>query len=179
MTSSLMTTYNRLAVEFTHGKGAMLYDTHGGEYLDALSGIAVCGLGHAHPAISAAVCDQAGKLVHTSNLYGIELQQQLADKLTALSGMQSVFFSNSGAEANEAAITAATISPKGLTSMAVASAPITGSNSDAVAVLDVTSVRNTTSNTTAAITRTISVSYTHLTLPTTLPRCRSRWSPYH
>jgi acetylornithine aminotransferase len=104
MTNSLMTTYNRLAVEFTHGKGAVLYDSKGDEYLDALSGIAVCGLGHAHPAIAAAVCDQASKLVHTSNLYGIELQQQLADRLTGLSGMDSVFFANSGAEANEAAI---------------------------------------------------------------------------
>jgi len=104
MTSSLMTTYNRLAVNFTHGKGTSLFDTNGDEYLDALSGIAVCGLGHAHPALTAAICEQADKLLHTSNLYGIDLQQQLADKLTGLSGMDSVFFGNSGAEANEAAI---------------------------------------------------------------------------
>lgn len=104
MTSSLMTTYNRLAVNFTHGKGATLFDEKGDEYLDALAGISVCGLGHAHPALTTAICDQAGKLLHTSNLYGIGLQQQLADELTSLSGMDSVFFSNSGAEANEAAI---------------------------------------------------------------------------
>jgi len=99
-----MTTYNRLAVNFTHGKGASLFDSNGDEYLDALTGIAVCGLGHSHPAITAAICEQAEKLLHTSNLYGIDLQQQLADKLTALSGMGAVFFGNSGAEANEAAI---------------------------------------------------------------------------
>lgn len=82
----------------------MLFDADGNEYLDALSGIAVCSLGHAHPAVRDAVCDQAGKLLHTSNLYGIDIQEQLADKLTQLSGMETVFFSNSGAEANEAAI---------------------------------------------------------------------------
>ena len=99
-----MSTYNRLPVSFTHGEGALLYDSDGREYLDALSGIAVCGLGHSHPAISAAICDQSAKLLHTSNLYGIDLQQQLADQLTRLSGMDAVFFGNSGAEANEAAI---------------------------------------------------------------------------
>ena len=104
MTNTLMSTYNRLPVSFTHGKGAVLFDTNGNEYLDALSGIAVCGLGHAHPAITNAITEQAGKLLHTSNLYGIELQQQLADRLTAISGMDAVFFGNSGAEANEAAI---------------------------------------------------------------------------
>ena len=104
MTSSLMTTYNRLPVNFTHGEGASLFDANDNEYLDALAGIAVCGLGHAHPALTAAICEQAEKLLHTSNLYGIELQQQLADQLTSLSGMDSVFFGNSGAEANEAAI---------------------------------------------------------------------------
>ena len=104
MTSSLMTTYNRLPVNFTHGEGASLFDANDNEYLDALAGIAVCGLGHAHPALTAAISEQAEKLLHTSNLYGIELQQQLADQLTSLSGMDSVFFGNSGAEANEAAI---------------------------------------------------------------------------
>ena len=99
-----MTTYNRLPVNFTHGEGASLFDANDNEYLDALAGIAVCGLGHAHPALTAAICEQAEKLLHTSNLYGIELQQQLADQLTSLSGMDSVFFGNSGAEANEAAI---------------------------------------------------------------------------
>jgi acetylornithine aminotransferase len=104
MADTLMTTYARQAVNFSHGQGAELIDTHGKAYLDALSGIAVCGLGHAHPAVTQAVCDQAGKLIHTSNLYGIELQSLLADKLTAVSGMDRVFFANSGAEANEAAI---------------------------------------------------------------------------
>jgi acetylornithine aminotransferase len=104
MTSSIMTTYNRLPVNFTHGEGVSLFDTNGDEYLDALTGIAVCGLGHAHPVLTSAISEQAGKLLHTSNLYGIELQQQLADQLTNLSGMDAVFFGNSGAEANEAAI---------------------------------------------------------------------------
>ncbi len=99
-----MTTYARLPVSFSHGEGCTLTDTDGKTYLDALSGIAVCGLGHAHPAITAAICEQAGKLVHTSNLYSIGVQEQLGDKLTAVSGMDKVFFGNSGAEANEAAI---------------------------------------------------------------------------
>lgn len=104
MSETLMSTYNRLPVAFTHGEGSVLFDENGHEYLDALAGIAVCGLGHAHPAVTEAICNQAGKLLHTSNLYGIDLQQQLADKLTALSGLDKVFFGNSGAEANEAAI---------------------------------------------------------------------------
>ena len=104
MTDTLMPTYSRLPVAFSHGKGAVLFDTNGDEYLDALGGIAVCGLGHNHPAIRQAIAEQAGKLLHTSNLYGIAAQQQLADRLTALSGMDTVFFSNSGAEVNEAAI---------------------------------------------------------------------------
>ena len=104
MTDALMNTYTRLPVNFTRGEGAWLWDSEGNKYLDALSGIAVCSLGHAHPAVTKAVCDQAATLVHTSNLYGIEAQSLLAEKLTALSNMQSVFFSNSGAEANEAAI---------------------------------------------------------------------------
>ena len=104
MTNSLMNTYARLPVQFTHGRGAMLWDADGKAYLDALSGIAVCGLGHAHPAVTEAVCRQAGRLVHTSNLYGIGQQEALADALTRLSGLERVFFANSGAEANEAAI---------------------------------------------------------------------------
>jgi len=99
-----MHTYKRLPVTFSHGEGSWLVDTDGKRYLDALSGIAVCGLGHSHPAITEAIADQAGKLLHTSNLYGIDLQQKLGDTLTAMSGMDRVFFSNSGAEANEAAI---------------------------------------------------------------------------
>ncbi len=100
----LMNTYKPLAITFTHGSGARLYDTQGKEYLDALAGIAVCGLGHAHPAVTAAISDQAGKLLHTSNLYHTSPQSTLADSLCELSGMEKVFFCNSGAEANEAAI---------------------------------------------------------------------------
>lgn len=104
MSDALMNTYGRLPVSFVKGEGALLWDTDGKQYLDALSGIAVCGLGHAHPAVTRALCEQAGLLVHTSNLYGIPNQSALADRLTALSGMDRVFFSNSGAEANEAAL---------------------------------------------------------------------------
>ena len=104
MSHSLMSTYKRLPVTFTRGEGAQLWDTEGRIYLDALSGIAVCNLGHAHPAVTEAVCSQAGQLVHTSNLYGIAAQEALGDALTSLSGMDRVFFGNSGAEANEAAI---------------------------------------------------------------------------
>ena len=103
-TEHLMTTYSPLAVCFTHGEGAILYDDQGKSYLDALSGIAVCGLGHAHPAVTRAITEQAGKLIHTSNLYCIKRQQELADKLARISGMDRVFYCNSGAEANEAAI---------------------------------------------------------------------------
>jgi acetylornithine aminotransferase len=99
-----MQTYGRLPVTFERGEGAWLWDTTGKRYLDALAGVAVCGLGHAHPAITRALCDQAGKLIHTSNWYQIDLQQKLAGELCRLSGMESVFFGNSGAEANEAAI---------------------------------------------------------------------------
>jgi acetylornithine aminotransferase len=104
MKNSLMSTYNRLPVTFVRGEGALLWDTGGKEYLDALSGIAVCNLGHAHPAVTRALCEQAGALVHTSNLYGISGQEALGDALTDLAGMDKVFFGNSGAEANEAAI---------------------------------------------------------------------------
>jgi len=101
---SLMSNYSRLPVSFVRGEGACLWDTEGARYLDVLSGIAVCGLGHAHPAITRAICDQAAQLLHTSNVYGIPHQQALADKLVQLSGMENVFFCNSGTEANEAAI---------------------------------------------------------------------------
>ncbi|MCP4127046.1 MAG: acetylornithine transaminase [Gammaproteobacteria bacterium] len=104
MSDHIMSTYKRLPVHFQHGEGAWLWDTDNRRYLDALSGIAVCGLGHAHPAIKAALCQQAGELIHTSNLYGISRQEQLGENLTRISGMDKVFFSNSGAEANEAAI---------------------------------------------------------------------------
>lgn len=99
-----MKTYAPLDVTFEHGEGAHLWDTREKKYLDALCGIAVCGLGHAHPAITKTISEQAAKLLHTSNLYQIEKQQHLADQLSEISGLNRVFFSNSGAEANEAAI---------------------------------------------------------------------------
>lgn len=104
MNSPLMQTYARLPVAFDRGEGAWLWDKNGKKYLDALAGIAVCGLGHAHPLIADAICDQARRLLHTSNIYEIPLQTQLAAELTALSGMDNAFLANSGAEANEAAI---------------------------------------------------------------------------
>jgi len=104
MANSVMPTYGRLDVAFTKGEGAWLTDADGKQYLDALSGIAVCNLGHAHPAVAEALADQARTLIHTSNVYQIPLQIELAEKLTNLSGMDQVFFCNSGAEANETAI---------------------------------------------------------------------------
>ncbi len=104
MASSLMTTYASLPIAFEYGEGAWLFDEKGNKYLDAVGGIAVCSLGHAHPAISDAICAQSRRLIHTSNLYQIPLQQKLADKLTRLADMEKVFFGNSGAEANEAAL---------------------------------------------------------------------------
>jgi acetylornithine aminotransferase len=100
----LMNTYNRLPVTFTHGKGAWLYDDKGAEYLDALAGIAVNGLGHAHPRLVAALQEQLARLIHTSNIYRIAEQERLADRICALSGMDEVFFANSGSEANEGAL---------------------------------------------------------------------------
>ena len=99
-----MSTYKRLSVTFQRGEGVWLWDTAGKRYLDALSGIAVCGLGHTHPAVRDALCEQAGQLIHTSNLYRIDQQEALGEMLTAVAGMDKVFFANSGAEANEAAI---------------------------------------------------------------------------
>ena len=99
-----MSIANRLPVAFARGEGAWLWDTQGKKYLDALAGIAVCGLGHAHPAVTAALCDQAGKLLHTSNWYEVPLQEQLAQRLCLLAGMDNAFFCNSGAEANETSI---------------------------------------------------------------------------
>ena len=102
--SHVMNTYARLPVTFSHGQGCRVTDIEGKEYLDALSGIAVSTLGHAHPKLVAAIAAQAGRLLHTSNLYAIREQEQLSDKLAELSGMQEIFFCNSGCEANEAAI---------------------------------------------------------------------------
>lgn len=100
----LMTTYKRQDVAFVRGSGVWIEDTRGKRYLDALTGLAVCGLGHAHPRVTRAISEQAGNLLHTSNLYQVPEQERLADRLCALSGMDRVFFCNSGAEANEAAI---------------------------------------------------------------------------
>lgn len=100
----LMNTYARQSVTFTKGQGVWLWDTDGQKYLDALSGVAVNGLGHAHPKLVKAISDQAAKLIHVSNLYHIAEQTALADKLCAITGMDNVFFCNSGCEANEASI---------------------------------------------------------------------------
>jgi acetylornithine/N-succinyldiaminopimelate aminotransferase len=102
--SHLMNTYNRQPVAFTHGEGVWMFDENGKRYLDALSGIAVNTLGHAHPRLTATLTAQVGKLMHTSNVYRVREQEALSDKLTALAGMNDVFFCNSGCEANEAAI---------------------------------------------------------------------------
>jgi len=99
-----MQTYGHLPVSFERGEGVWLWDDTGKSYLDALAGIAVCGLGHVHPQVTAALCEQASTLIHTSNLYHIPMQEQLAARLTPLAGMERAFFANSGAEANEAAI---------------------------------------------------------------------------
>ena len=100
----LMNTYKPAPVAFTHGQGAWLYTTDGRKMLDALAGIAVSGLGHAHPKLVKAIADQAAKLIHTSNLVNVPEQAALADKLCGLAEMDNVFFGNSGAEANECAI---------------------------------------------------------------------------
>lgn len=101
---TLITTYNPLPITFTHGEGVWLYDEKGDAYLDSFSGIAVCGLGHAHPDVTKTIQQQAAKLLHTSNAFHIKEQELLAERLTSLTGMEQVFFGNSGAEANEAAI---------------------------------------------------------------------------
>ncbi|MCS5567188.1 MAG: aspartate aminotransferase family protein [Pseudomonadales bacterium] len=102
--TEIMPTYGRLPIAFERGQGACLYDADGNRYVDALAGIAVVGLGHAHPAVTQAIQRQAETLVHTSNLYEIPLQEQLARRLCEISGMENAFFANSGAEANEAAL---------------------------------------------------------------------------
>ncbi|MCB5184556.1 aspartate aminotransferase family protein [Methylobacillus gramineus] len=104
MSEHLMNTYARQPVTFAKGEGVWLWDKEGNRYLDALAGIAVNGLGHAHPDLVAAISEQAGRLIHVSNVYGIAEQSSLADKLCEVSGMDKVFLCNSGCEANEAAI---------------------------------------------------------------------------
>ena len=101
---ALMNNYGTRTITVTKGNGSWLWDDQGNKYLDAIAGIAVCGLGHCHPAVSEALSQQATTLVHASNLYNLQPQEQLAEKLRAISGMDNMFFANSGAEANEAAI---------------------------------------------------------------------------
>ncbi len=103
MTDHLFPTYARMPIHFSHGKGVWLTDTNNKTYLDALSGIGVCGLGHAHPEISEVISKQASTLVHTANIAHIDQQTQLGNTLAELSGLDKVFFANSGAEANECA----------------------------------------------------------------------------
>lgn len=104
MSGHLMNTYMRQPVTFVKGEGVWLWDEKGDKYLDALSGVAVNGLGHAHPKLVKAISDQAARLIHVSNIYHIAEQEALGDKVCELSGMDNVFFCNSGCEANEAAI---------------------------------------------------------------------------
>ena len=104
MTSALSNTYSRLPVAFTHGKGVWQWDTKGRRYLDAMAGIGVSCLGHAHPKLVAAISEQAARVIHTSNLYEVPEQEELAQRMINMSGMTEVVFGNSGAEANEAAI---------------------------------------------------------------------------
>jgi len=98
----IMETYGRLPIAFTRGEGVWLWDRDGKRYLDAIAGVAVNAIGHCHPKLVAALREQVGTLIHTSNLYEVELQEKLAAKLCELSGMDKVFFCNSGAEANSA-----------------------------------------------------------------------------
>ena len=100
----LLNTYGRLPIVFEHGRGMWLYDTEGQRYLDTFTGIAVCGLGHSHPRVARAISQQAERLTHCSNLFHCKLQQQLAERLCQRTGMDGVFFANSGAEVNETAI---------------------------------------------------------------------------
>ena len=104
MSQHLMNTYARQPVSFVKGEGVWLFDAEGNRYLDALAGVAVNGLGHGHPKLVKAISDQATKLIHVSNVYNINEQERLADKLCEVSGMDKVFFCNSGCEANEASI---------------------------------------------------------------------------
>ena len=104
VSSALMNNYGTRKITLCKGDGSWVWDTNGKRYLDAVSGIAVCGLGHAHPAVTEALSSQAQKIIHCSNLYNIQAQEILAEKLKKISGLEKLFFSNSGAEANEAAI---------------------------------------------------------------------------
>ncbi len=101
---ALMSNYGGREIAFERGDGAWLYDGSGNKYLDSVAGVAVCGLGHAHPKITKVISEQAAKLIHTSNLYNVTAQEKLAETLCQVSGMENAFFANSGAEANEAAL---------------------------------------------------------------------------
>ena len=101
---NLVPTHKRQHISFTHGNGAWLHDEDGRDYIDLLAGIAVDSVGHAHPRLVEAIATQAGKLIHVSNNFHIPVQERLAERIARLSGMSQVFFANSGAEANEAAI---------------------------------------------------------------------------
>ncbi|MGC3819174.1 aspartate aminotransferase family protein [Acinetobacter sp. G11] len=102
--SHLMPVFGRQPISFVRGRGSYLYTEDGTEYLDALTGIAVCGLGHSHPAVTEAIAEQAATLMHTSNIFEVPWQTAAAQKLAEVSGMEEIFFSNSGAESNEGAI---------------------------------------------------------------------------
>lgn len=102
--SHLMPVFGRQSISFVRGRGSYLYTEDGTEYLDALTGIAVCGLGHSHPAVTEAIAEQAATLIHTSNIFEVPWQTAAAQKLAEVSGMEEIFFSNSGAESNEGAI---------------------------------------------------------------------------
>lgn len=104
MSSALSPIYGRLPIAFTHGQGIWLWDDNNKRYLDGLSGIGVSCLGHAHPALVKAISEQAARVIHTSNIYHVPLQEALAQRISAISGLNEVFFANSGAEANEGAI---------------------------------------------------------------------------
>jgi acetylornithine aminotransferase len=121
-TQTLMNTYGDRVATLVKGQGAWLWDSDGNQYLDALSGIAVCGLGHSHPAITDSIQGQVGELIHCSNFFSIPHQQQLSQELCDISGMSNGFFCNSGAEANEAAIKIARLhgQKKGISSPAIA-----------------------------------------------------------
>ncbi len=118
---ALITTYNPMPISFTHGQGMWLYDQNNRPYLDSFAGIAVTGLGHAHPDITQTIQQQAAKLIHTSNAFHIQEQEKLAEKLLSMTGMEQVFFANSGAEANEAAVKLARLygHKKGITTPAI------------------------------------------------------------
>ena len=121
-----MPVFTPLPIALASGSGAWLKDLEGREYLDAFAGVAVCNLGHSHPDVTKAICDQAGKLIHTSNWYEIPVQAALAERLCKLAQMDNVFFCNSGAEANEAAIKIARMIGNVAVDTAIGAIPLAG-----------------------------------------------------